>query len=124
MHKYPQGAVFDNLDSWPFDNEASDYKIIRGNPQASGRIDEGRNQGQHRLGIWRCTEGAFECTELGDELQSIISGRLVLTRADGLSIEAGPGDSIYTCKGERVTWDIQETVTKVFFTYNRDGVDE
>ena len=55
-------------------------------------------------------------------MQTIIRGRLILTNADGESIECGPGDSIYTRKGERVTWNILESVTKVFFTHNRDGV--
>ena len=75
-------------------------------------------RGQHRMGIWSCTEGAFTCTEVGDELQTLISGHLTITRDDGESIECGPGDTIFTRKGERLTWDIKQTVTKVFFTYN------
>ena len=116
MHKYPQGEFQGDLEHWPFDHPESNYKILRGSPRASGRLDYGSNDGPFRLGIWACTEGAFECTELGDELQTVISGRLVLTRADGESIEAGPGESIFTRRGERVTWDIREDVTKVFFT--------
>ena len=116
MQKYALGDVPESLEDWPFDNPASDYKILRGNPRASGRLDHGDYAGPHRLGIWACTEGAFECTELGDELQTIIRGRLVLTRVGGESIECGPGDSIFTRKGERVIWDIREEVTKVFFT--------
>lgn len=120
MRKYPYGETQLSLEPWPFENPLSDYKILRGEPRASGRIDAGGNDSSSRLGIWCCTEGAFECTELGDELQTILSGRLTLTRADGESIEAGPGDSIYTRKGERVVWDIHEEVTKVFFTCLRD----
>ncbi len=116
MLKYSIDDEQENLEQWPFDNPASNYRILRGEPKASGRIDAGGNGAGSRLGIWSCTEGAFQCTELGDELQTILSGRLTLTRADGESIEAGPGDTIYTRKGERVVWDIQETVTKVFFT--------
>lgn len=116
MRKYSLAEQQGDLESWPFDNPASDYRILRGDPKASGRIDAGGNDSSSRLGIWCCTEGAFECTELGDELQTILSGRLTLTRADGERIEAGPGDTIYTRKDERVVWDIHETVTKVFFT--------
>ena len=121
MQKYPLNEVPIDLEPWPFDNPASDYRILRGNPRASGRLDHGSNEGQHRVGIWACSEGAFECTELGDELQTILSGRLSLTRGDGETIECGPGDSVFTRKGERVVWDVHEDVTKVFFTYNRDG---
>ena len=116
MHKYALDEVPGALEPWPFDNPASNYKILRGDPRTSGRIDYGDNAGPYRLGIWACSEGAFECTELGDELQTVIRGRLVLTRVGGESIECGPGDSIFTRKGERVIWDIHEDVTKVFFS--------
>ena len=121
MHMYAANQVPADLEPWPFDNPESDYRILRGTPRASGRLDAGSNEGPARLGIWACSEGAFECTELGDELQTIISGRLILTRVGGESVTCGPGDSIYTRKGERVIWDIQEDVTKVFFTYLGDG---
>ncbi len=119
MRKYPIDEIAADLEPWPFDNPASDYRILRGNPRASGRIDHA-GDGQ-RLGIWSCTEGAFECTELGDELQTIQRGRLVLTRVGGEAIECGPGDSIFTHRGERVVWDILEDVTKVFFTAKLDS---
>ena len=112
------------LEPWPFEGEASNYVIVRGAPSASGRLDRGTSDSVHRLGVWRCTEGAFECTECGDELQSILSGRVRLIRADGSETEYGPGDSFFTQKGERVTWDVLEDVTKVFFTHNRDGIDD
>ena len=124
MRKYPVNTAVDDLESWPFEGAASNYEIISGNPQASGRFDLGNGKSQHRLGIWSCSEGVFTCTEQGDELQTIISGRLELTREDGESIECGPGDSIFTRKGERLTWDIKQAVTKVFFTYNPDGAVE
>ena len=116
MHKYGMNELQHDLEPWPFDNPASDYHILRGTPRASGRLDHGGNDGPHRLGIWSCTEGAFECTELGNELQTIIRGRLTLTRVGGETISCGPGDSVFTRKGERVIWDITEEVTKVFFT--------
>lgn len=108
--------VPDSLQSWSFDNPASDYRILRGAPRASRRLDHGSNDGPWRCGIWACTEGAFECNEIGDELQTIIHGHLVLTRVGGESIECGPGDSIFTRKGERVVWNMREAVSKVFFT--------
>ena len=121
MRQYKSKVDETDLEPWPFQGKESDYQIVRGNPRASGRLDIGNNNGQHRMGIWRCTEGAFTCTETGDELQTIISGSLILTRDDGQSITCNPGDSIFTRKGERLTWDIQQEVTKVFFTYNRAG---
>ncbi len=120
MHKYPIDEVPTDLEPWPFDNPASDYRILSGNPRASGRIDDVGDDERQRLGIWSCTAGRFECTELGDELQTILRGRLILTRAGEAPIACGPGDSIFTRKGERVVWDIREDVTKVFFSANLD----
>ncbi len=121
MRHYKLNSIEENLEPWPFEREGSRYKIISGNPKASGRLDIGSSDGQHRMGIWCCTAGAFTCTEVGDELQTIIRGHLTLTREDGESLSCGPGDSIFTRKGERLTWDIKEDVTKVFFTYNSGG---
>lgn len=121
MQKYSKTDSYQNLEPWPFDNPDSNYRILRGNPQASGRLDAGSNSGQFRMGIWSCTEGAFECTELGDELQTIVKGRLILRQMDGRAIECGPGDSVLTRKGERVVWDIQERITKIFFTCLNEG---
>ena len=124
MQKYSKADKYQMLKPWPFDNVDSDYKILRGDPLASGRLDAGSNSGQFRMGIWSCTEGAFECTELGDELQTIVEGRVILRQIDGTTIECGPGDSVVTRKGERVVWEIQETVIKIFFTYNSEGQTE
>ena len=118
MILYPAEVTELELEDWPFDNPLSDYRIVEGDPRASGRLDHRSADGRFRYGIWRCTEGVFECTELGDELQTLLEGRLVLTRSDGQRIECVRGDSIVTRRGERVTWDIRERVTKVFLTAN------
>ncbi|MFT5111100.1 MAG: putative cupin superfamily protein [Parasphingorhabdus sp.] len=116
MNKYPIQNQHSDLIDWPFDNPDSDYIILRGAPKASGRLDYESDDKSCRAGIWKCTEGAFECTEVGDELQTIQQGQLTITRSDGQTVHCGPGDSVFTRKGERVVWDITETVVKVFFT--------
>ena len=115
MLTYRPDVLQEDLEHWPFEGEASNYKILDGNPQASGRMD--MSDAKSRLGIWACTQGAFECTELGDELQTVLSGRLRLGRGDGSVHEFGPGDAFFTRKGERVRWHILEDVVKVFYTH-------
>ena len=73
MLTYRIDEMPEELEHWPFVGEASDYKILRGNPRASGRLDIGEADSVHRVGIWRCTAGAVGCNELGDELQTIVS---------------------------------------------------
>ena len=121
MRLYRREENFDDLEQWSFENKASDYVIVQGNPVASGRIDYVSPDGSSRLGIWRCTEGVFDCNELGDELQTILQGRLILTLGDEPPIEFTRGDSVFTRKGQRVRWEIWETVIKLFHTSNLDS---
>lgn len=121
MLKYKTGGDVGRLEDWPFSGVASNYVIISGTPAASGRIDRGGVGYTWRSGIWRCTTGAFICNELGDEMQTILAGKLCLTFADGAVHEFGPGDTFFTNQGDRVTWDILEDVTKVFHTVKPEG---
>lgn len=122
MIKYKPGDDVGPLDDWPFDNPASDYQIKEGSPKASGRFDFGGPGSTTRFGIWRCTKGAVECTEQGDELMTILSGRCRLIDTEtGEVTELEPGDTILTRDGRRVTWDVTEDLTKVFFGHKADG---
>jgi len=119
---YKPGDDVGPLEDWPFENPDSDYRIREGNPRASGRFDLGGPGNKTRFGIWRCTNGVFDCTEQGDELMTILSGSCrLIDQASGTAHELGPGDSILTRDGSRVTWDITEDVTKVFFGHKADG---
>lgn len=122
MLKYNPGDDVGELEDWPFDNPLSDYKIKDGEPKASGRLDAGGPGHTTRTGIWRCTKGLFECTEQGDELMTVLSGRCrLIDMASGQVSELGVGDSLFVRDGSRVTWDIIEDVTKVFFGHKTDG---
>lgn len=122
MLKYKPGDDVGELEDWPFDNPLSDYKIKDGEPKASGRLDAGGPGHTTRTGIWRCTKGLFECTEQGDELMTVLSGRCrLIDMASGQVSELGVGDSLFVRDGGRVTWDIIEDVTKVFFGHKSDG---
>lgn len=121
MLAYRVGDDVGDLERWPFINEESGYEIVRGNPEAYGRIDGGGPGYIWRSGIWRCTEGAIRCNELGDEMQTILAGRVSVIHGDGSRYDYGPGDTFFTVRGERMTWDVHEDVTKVFFALNPDG---
>lgn len=122
MLKYTPDDDVGPLEDWPFDNPLSDYVIKQGDPRASGRIDAGGPGHATRTGIWRCTKGVFDCTEQGDELMTILAGRCRLTDlTTGLTTDLGAGDSLFVRNGSRVTWDIIEDVTKVFFGHKPDG---
>ncbi len=122
MKQYRPGDDVGALEDWPFDNPASDSVIVSGTPRASGRMEAGGPGHVTRMGIWRCTEGAFECTEQGDELMTVLAGRCRLVDLNtGAVHELGPGDSLFVTDGSRVRWEIAETVTKVFFGHKPGG---
>jgi len=122
MHKYQPGDDVGTLEFWPFDNPASDYRVTRGAPKTYGRIDQGGPGHTTRFGIWRCTEGAVECTEQGDELMTVLSGRCrIIRHDDGAIRDLCPGDTLFVQDGNRVTWDVSEDVTKVFFGHKAEG---
>ena len=122
MLKYEADDDVGRLGDWPFDNPLSDYRIKEGTPKASGRLDNGGPGHTTRTGIWRCTKGVFECTEQGDELMTILSGRCrLIDMASGHVSELETGDSLFVHDGSRVTWEIIEDVTKVFFGYKAGG---
>ncbi|SMX25218.1 cupin domain-containing protein [Boseongicola aestuarii] len=122
MIKYAPGDDVGPLEHWPFDNPASDYKITKGSPQTFGRIDKGGNGHTSRFGIWRCTEGAFECTEQGHELMTVLSGKCRITWLEsGEMRDLAPGDTLFVEDGRRVQWDVSEDLTKVFFGHKPDG---
>ncbi len=122
MIGYAPGDDVGPLDEWPLDNPASDYVIQRGAPRTYGRIDAGGPGHVTRFGIWRCTEGAFQCTEQGDELMTILAGCCRLTdHTTGEMRDLAVGDSLFVRDGSRVTWDVSEEVTKVFFGQKPGG---
>ncbi|WP_171124026.1 MULTISPECIES: cupin domain-containing protein [unclassified Ruegeria] len=122
MIEYKPDEDVGSLEHWPFDNPESDYVIKSGSPTVFGRMDAGGSGHTMRAGIWRCTPGVFECTEQGDELMTILSGKCQLTdKTTGEVSTLCTGDSLFIRDGSRVEWNVTEEVTKVFFGQKRDG---
>ncbi len=122
MQRYAPGDEVGPLEAWPFDNPASDYRIVSGDPKTFGRIDTGGPGHTTRQGIWRCTPGAFDCTEQGDELLTVLSGRCRITWLEsGETRELGPGETLFILDGSRVRWEVTGELTKVFFAHKADG---
>ena len=120
MLQYIPGMDVGELEDWPFSNPSSNYVIHKGSPKASGRIDVSTDS--TRTGIWKFTEGTFECTEQGDELMTILSGKVrVKDVVMGQVVELKPGDSMFSRDGKRVIWEILEDVTKVFYGFKAGG---
>lgn len=68
------------------------------------------------------TTGTWECAPCREEIaaypvhemMTVISGRVVLTRAGGTTESLGPGDTFFIAKGTPLTWEITETLRKFY----------
>ncbi len=63
-------------------------------------------------GIWQSTPGKWRISYDEWEYCRILSGRSVLTGADGHARHVGPGDSFVIRPGFCGTWEVLETTTK------------
>ncbi|HUG15059.1 MAG TPA: cupin domain-containing protein [Thermomicrobiales bacterium] len=71
--------------------------------------------GSVTAGVWECTPGRFAATRDGfSEIAHVIKGRFKITNPDGSVTEHGPGDMVVTNSGWRGTWEVTETIRKVW----------
>lgn len=85
----------------------------KGDPQVSVR--ELSNQSGIAVGIWECAPGGWPVEARPDcEVCEILSGKGMITDADGRETPIEPGSVVTLPKGWTGRWDIAETVRKVY----------
>lgn len=88
---------------------------ISGDPMEASKIVWTSPDGTVMIGVWECTPGTFSATRVGySEVAHIIAGDFRLTDSEGTATDHGPGDLVVTNEGWVGTWDVRETVRKVF----------
>jgi uncharacterized protein len=70
--------------------------------------------GESSAGIWQCAPGPSRWSLETNEVIYLVAGRMTVTPDDGASSEIGVGDVAVFPKGWTGTWDIHETVRKVY----------
>jgi uncharacterized cupin superfamily protein len=68
-------------------------------------------------GIWECTAGPSRWTLATNEFVHIVSGHLTVTEDGGSPVHIGPGDSAMFPFGWTGTWDLHETVRKLYVIF-------
>jgi uncharacterized cupin superfamily protein len=90
---------------------------LSGSPVESFRVLHADAGG--RSGVWECTPGRFDSAREHDtELMHFLSGKGTITSADGTVHDIKPGAVLIAPLGWRGTWDIQETVRKIYTIWN------
>ena len=72
-------------------------------------------------GVWECTPGSFEYTCPGDEICTLLTGKISLIDENGRNHDYKAGDTFYMRKGEVATWTVKETVRKIFHIHDPDA---
>lgn len=86
-------------------------QVVVGEPRVG--LLEFEGTGDLSAGIWEHSPGASTDVET-DEVFVVISGRATITLADGTTLELGPGDIGVLREGEQTTWQVHETLRKVY----------
>ena len=73
--------------------------------------------GEQSSGIWECTAGPSYWVQDKHEFVQILSGRMTVTEDGGEPVEIAAGDAAVFPKGWKGTWDIHETIRKVYVIF-------
>ena len=77
----------------------------------------GAGEGGAETGIWQCTAGPSYWVQEQNEFVYILSGSLTVTPDGGKPATFGAGDCAMFPRGWRGTWDLHETVRKVYVVF-------
>jgi uncharacterized protein len=77
----------------------------------------GPEGGGQSTGIWQCTAGPSYWVQEENEFIYLLSGSLTVTPDGGKPVTFGAGDSAMFPRGWRGTWDLHETVRKVYVLF-------
>ena len=106
---------------WPLLEDLPFVKVLEGSPVHSGRFDVGGFGIRTSAGVWECTPGSFEYTYPGDEICTLLTGKISLIDENGRNHDYKAGDTFYMRKGEVATWTVKETVRKIFHIHDPDA---
>jgi hypothetical protein len=107
---YLASAATAELEDWGALEEAT------GEPMQTSGLDVWQGDGQE-IGVWECTPGPSYWKQEQHEFVHILSGRMTVTPDGGEPLEIGPGDTAFFPNGWAGTWDIHETIRKVFVLF-------
>lgn len=88
-----------------------------GDPMATAGKTLWTGGGVLEVGLWKCAPGPSRWVFETNESITMLAGRMTVTEDDGESFEVKAGDSAVFPKGWSGTWDIHDTVLKVYTAF-------
>jgi uncharacterized cupin superfamily protein len=108
-------AATAELEDWgPLEEATSDEVPMQTHGVEMWTGPEGSGQS---TGIWQCTAGPSYWVQEENEFIYILSGSLTVTPDGGKPATFGAGDCAMFPRGWRGTWDLHETVRKVYVLF-------
>ena len=108
-------AATAELEDWgPLEEATSDEVPMQIHGLTMWTGPEGSGQ---ETGIWQCTAGPSYWVQEENEFIYLLSGSLTVTPDGGKPATFGAGDSAMFPRGWRGTWDLHETVRKVYVVF-------
>ena len=75
------------------------------------------SDGDQQIGIWECAPGPSRWLLATNEFVHIVAGRMTVTVDKGEPVELATGDTAVFPKGWRGTWEIAETIRKLYVIF-------
>ena len=76
-----------------------------------------KGEGDQEVGIWECTPGPSRWLLETHEFIQVVAGAMTCRTDDGETVELVAGDTAVFPKGWSGTWDIEETLRKVYVIF-------
>jgi len=91
--------------------------ISGGEPMHTSGTTLWSGEGAQEAGVWECTPGPSRWSLGDNEVVYILSGRMTVTPDGGEPTEVGPGDTAVFPRGWAGTWQIHETIRKLYVLF-------
>ena len=75
------------------------------------------SEGEQEIGIWECTPGPSRWLLETHEFVHIVGGSMTVTVDGGEPVVLAPGDTAVFAKGWSGTWEIAETIRKLYVIF-------
>jgi hypothetical protein len=75
------------------------------------------SDGDQEIGIWECTAGPSRWHLETNEFIQVVAGRMTVTVDGGAALELVAGDTAVFAKGWTGTWEIAETLRKLYVIF-------
>ena len=106
-----EAASRDDLEDWGALEEAT------GRAMATSGVRMWSGDGGAESGIWECTSGPSRWQLETNEFVHVLSGLMTVVEDGGEPVVLGPGDTVLFPKGWKGTWEIHETLRKLYVIF-------